>query len=91
MLREQAEHMDAPDRYSSLLKKLLRRRGRPHMDLQRPHHGTTKLVQGPSTPSRQLEPLIEKSREVGSKSFLDIVQKLGNVVTIYLKIMPNPC
>ena len=33
--------------------KLLRRRGRPHMDLQRPHHCTTTLVQGPSTPSRQ--------------------------------------
>jgi hypothetical protein len=32
--------------------KLLRRRGRPHMDLQRPHHRTTTLVQGPSTPSR---------------------------------------
>jgi hypothetical protein len=32
--------------------KLLRRRGRPHMDLQRPHHCTTTLVQGPSTPSR---------------------------------------
>lgn len=33
--------------------KLLRRRGRPHMDLQRPHHRTATLVQGPSTPSRQ--------------------------------------
>ena len=33
--------------------KLLRRRGRPHMDLQQPHHATATLVQGPSTPSRQ--------------------------------------
>jgi len=32
--------------------KLLRRRGRPHMDLQRPHHCTATLEQGPSTPSR---------------------------------------
>ena len=35
--------------------KLLRRRGRPHMDLQRRHHCTATLVQGPSTPSRQLQ------------------------------------
>ena len=33
--------------------KLLRHRDRPHMDLQRPHHCTATLVQGPSTPSRQ--------------------------------------
>ena len=33
--------------------KLLRRRGRPHMDLRQPHHGTATLVQGPSTTSRQ--------------------------------------
>ena len=32
--------------------KLLRRRGRPHMDLQRPRHCTATLVQGSSTPSR---------------------------------------
>ena len=39
----------------------------------------------------ELEPLIGQIREVGSKSFMDAVQKLGNVVTIHPKIMPNPC
>ena len=40
MLREQAEHMDTPDRVIIAAPKLLRRRGRPHMDLQRSHHDT---------------------------------------------------
>ena len=39
VLREQAEHMDAPDRYSSPQKMLLHRRGRPHMRTGRCERG----------------------------------------------------
>jgi len=36
-----------------IAEKLLRRGGRPHMDLQRPHHRTATLVRRSSTTSRQ--------------------------------------
>jgi hypothetical protein len=48
--------MDAPDQ-ALTAEKLLRRGGRPHMDLQRQHHGTARLMRKPSTTSRHLAPL----------------------------------
>ena len=52
VLREQADTWMYPTS-AHHCRKPLRRRGRPHMDLQRSRIGTATLVQGPSTPSRQ--------------------------------------
>jgi hypothetical protein len=68
--------------------KLLRRRGRPHMDLQRQHHRTATLVQGPSTPSRQSPrlPLASHPAATGSVGHSSETELAGTLARGYEKL-----
>ena len=63
VLREQAEHIDAPDRCSSPHKKLLRHGVRTHT-AQLSYHCTATRVQEPSTASGQAAEFIEAFQQM---------------------------